>query len=128
MPKLTKEKYEEWSAKAPMGWSIDIEDYVLYGDKNLVKRVLVKEGQHIQYKLTWKEKLETKVSPYGCKYTIGTNTYAPTLYVDKLTESTTKGIYYVTTILETTLGEAQPKKSFSALCKLYATMAEMVNL
>lgn len=121
MPSITKEQYVKWNSKAQNGWNLDVQEYVVWGEKCLVKRVPINDKEHIEYKLTWQEDSKPIINQYGENtYTIGSNTYMPVLHVNKWKESnSTKGIYImVGTGDSKVLGKAQDRKNFNLLCKL----------
>lgn len=114
--KITREQYNKWNAEARKygNFQFDVERYVIWGEKQLVKDVPVANGEYIRFVIGYYEKRENW-------RTIG---YVPMLNVDRLVP-TDSGCYRVHRVDAKELGELVTKKNYNALCKLVGAVEDI---
>ena len=132
MAKLTREQYNKWNAQAKNGFKFDIEYYLTWGEKILIKEIPQEDNSIIQFRLWYYPEYETKINNYGCKWNTKTGRQIPMLKIEKLIPSTTGGVYIVHTIKDNKqVGEPENTLKYATLCKisgLINTEEELKNI
>ena len=123
MAKLTREQLTKWNAKAHNGFRLDIEYFLTWNEKTLIKDILLPEGDIIRFKLYYIPEYETITNSYGCIWNQRTGRQIPTMRVDKLVKGKTEGIYIVHTLEhDITMGDPEKTLKFAALCNISASV------
>ena len=119
MVKITKEQYTKWSAQAKNGFVLDLQHYVIWSEKTLTKRIKMADGDVMEFKIEYMKEYEQKTNEWGCKWSVETGRYIPTMTITRW-HPTGTGCY--TSIgryeEEKPLGEPEQTKKYSVLCKL----------
>lgn len=122
MATLTREQYKKWNSQAQNGFKLDIEYYVSYGEKTLVKYIKQADGTIIQFKLWYIPEYETVTNEYGCRWNVRTGKQIPMLEIDKLIPSSS-GCYIVSPIKDNIqMAAAEKTMKYATLCKISATL------
>lgn len=77
MAKITREQYNKWNAQAQNGFRLDLQYYVVWGEKTLVKSIKQTDGTIIQFKLWYIPEYKTKVNEWGCKWNVKPENKSP---------------------------------------------------
>ena len=104
MPTLTREQYNKFSAPVPAPWQFDINQYCIWGEKDLVRQIPMEDGKRLQVRLTWKNN----------RPTLRTSVWSPT---------TTHGVWCSSDFRARYLGDVMPRKNYKTLCKLAGDLA-----
>ena len=62
MAKLTREQYNKWNAQAKNGFQLDLQYYLIWSEKTLIKDVQQEDGSIIRFKLWYMPEYETKTN------------------------------------------------------------------
>ena len=123
MPKLTREQYNKWNAKATNGFSFDIQDYVFRGEKTLTRRIPIDEDHYTELHLMYRDEYITKTNEHGCRWNVTTGRQIPTLHVSKWTRGLSGEVYTSSGMGDwITVGEPQTSKKYDVLCKIAETI------
>lgn len=122
MPTLKKTDYEKWTAQAANGFKFDSYNYILWGEKELIRYIDNGDGTKTRYRLQYAHEYETITNNYGCRYNRETGRYIPELTISKMTPTTTEGCWNIGQPARYTIGEPQTKRNYNTLCKLSATI------
>ena len=124
MAKITKAQYDKWTNEANAygeGWVFDFRYFVLWGEKEVIKRIAEPNDEYIQWKIGYVAEYEEVTNQYGCKYRKPTGRYIPTWTTARLTPCES-GCYRVHHIADHVVGEPQTKKNYNYLCKCIANV------
>lgn len=119
MAKITREQYNKWNAQAQNGFRLDLQYYVGWGEKTLIKSIKQTDGTIIQFKLWYIPEYETKVNEWGCKWNVKTGKQIPMMRIERLVPGHTEGVYSVHTAKDDMpMGEPEKTMKYSTLCKI----------
>ena len=119
MPSITKEQFDKWNAKATNGFSFDLKQYVVWGEKTLIKHVNLLEGKIAEFRIWYRNEFKRVTNQWGCSYNVETGGKIPTLEVNILIPSGTEGVYRVHSFKSNiVLGDVEKKNNYNVLCKL----------
>lgn len=119
MAKITREQYMKWNEQAKKGFRFDLEYFLTWGEKTLIKDIKQNDGTIIRFNIYYMPEYETIINDYGCKWNKRTGKQIPSLRVDKLLPCSTKGMFQVITVKECEkVGDPQKNKNYSVLCKI----------
>lgn len=119
MARLTREKYNKWNEQAKNGFQFDIQYYVMWSEKTLIKNVPQEDGSIIQFKLWYIPEYETKTNDFGCKWNVKTGRQIPMMRIERLVPGNTEGVYLVHTVRDDRpMGEPEKTLKYSTLCKI----------
>lgn len=119
MGKLTREQYNKWNAQAKNGFQLDLQYFLIWGEKTLIKDIKQESGCIIRFKLYYMPEYETVTNEYGCKWNERTGRQIPMMKIDKLIPGNTKGVYVVHSIrYDIPMGEAEKTMKYATLCKI----------
>lgn len=124
MAKLTREQYKKWNAQAKNGFQFDLQYFLTWNEKTLIKNIPQEDGSIIQFKLWYMPEYETVTNEHGCTWNQRTGRQIPMMKIEKLVPGKTEGIYIVHTLRDNKqMGEAEKTLKFATLCKI----SEKVN-
>ena len=83
MPSITRDQFTKWNKDCKNGFVLDVQRYVVWGEKNLHKYIGNDEYK-IEVTLYYRNDYDEKTSPYGQKYLVPNGKYLPILEVKKL--------------------------------------------
>ena len=114
MPKITQEQITKWNEKNPHGFRLDWKHYVMYGEKEIARYIQIGEGKRLEVRLCYLPEYERKTNGWGCRWTVETGRYIPSLHFSIWQDSGTAWVshgmgWYVT------VGEVQKKKKYTVL-------------
>lgn len=126
MPSITRKQVEAANAKLHNGFRLDIQHYVIHGEKQAVLQIPVDGAADITHStefitgaLTWMPEREEKQNTCGQTFTVATGKQVPTLHIQHWRSrpgsnvATSQGLgQYVS------VGKAQDRRNFSVLQKL----------
>jgi hypothetical protein len=116
MARLTREQAQKWSAQAANGFTFDIEWFLTWNEKQLIKSIKQDNGEIIQFKIRFRKESERVQGRY-CAYTRETGRVIPEMDIYRLLPLES-GCYRVLTIKSgVTLGEPQEKRAYKTLCE-----------
>lgn len=119
MARLTREQYNKWNEQAKNGFQFDIQYYVMWSEKTLIKNVPQEDGSIIQFKLWYIPEYETKTNEHGCKWNVKTGRQIPMMRIERLVPGNTEGVYLVHTVRDDRpMGEPEKTLKYSTLCKI----------
>ena len=119
MAKLTREQYNKWNAQAKNGFQLDLQYFLIWGEKTLIKDVKQEDGSIIRFKLWYIPEYETTTNELGCKWNVKTGRQIPMMRIDKLVPGNTEGIYTVHTVRDgKPMGEPEKTLKYATLCKI----------
>lgn len=123
MAKLTREQYNKWNAQAKNGFTLDLEYFLNWGEKTLIKDVPMDGGGYMRFKLWYTPEYETITNQYGCKWNKRTGRHLPMMRIERLRPCSTEGMYQVLTVKDDTqMGEAEKAMKYATLCKISETI------
>lgn len=132
MAKITREQYNKWNAQAQNGFRLDLQYYIVWGEKTLVKSINQPDNTIIQFKLWYIPEYETKVNEWGCKWNVKTGRQIPMMRIERLVPGHTEGVCSVHTVKDDMpMGEPEKTMKYSTLCKISGmvdTDAEMETI
>ena len=112
--KITKQQYNKWNEQAKKaagdGWEFDVEKYVIWGEKAIIKNVPADNGEYDQYKIEYFPEYDTTQ-----KYRRQTGRYIPTLVINRL-YPLESGCYRVIEVERRAVGDPQEKKNYNVIC------------
>ena len=118
MPRITREQFNRWNAKAQGGFKFDLRHYVTWGEKTLVKTIERDGGDVLEIRLAYEDEYETRHSAAGCRYRVETGRHIPVMHMQYWTPSSTPGVYTSRDLGQTQqIGDPQKTKSYDVLCK-----------
>lgn len=117
MASITREKAIKWdeTAKKYGDFRFDLEYYVLWGEKALIKNIKHEDGTYTQHKIRYASSFSRERGDY-------TEYHTPVYIIDKLVPTSTEGVYHVIEAHREAIGEATAKKNYNNLCKLSANI------
>lgn len=116
--KITKEQYQKWSAQAHNGFKLDLNFYLTWSEKQLIKDIKTENGDIIRTTIAYFPEYVTKTNEWGCKWNVRTGRHIPQKTVDRLVPLKS-GCYRVIPINKSEpIGEPQNTKKYSVLCEL----------
>ncbi len=119
MARITREQYNKWNGQAKNGFTFDLEYYLNWGEKTLIKDIPMEDGGYIRFKLWYTDEYETITNEYGCKWNKRTGKHLPMMKIEKLRLCSTSKMYQVITIKDNIqMGEAEKTMKYSTLCKI----------
>ncbi len=119
MAKLTREQYNKWNAQAKNGFHLDLEYFLTWNEKTLIKDIAQEGGGYIRFKLYYMPEYETITNEWGCKYNRRTGRQVPTMRIERLKPCRTEGMYQVLTLKDDVqMGEPEKTMKYSTLCKI----------
>ena len=119
MAKLTREQLNKWNAQAKNGFQLDLQYFLIWNEKTLIKDVKQEDGCIIRFKLCYMPEYETKTNECGCKWEERTGRQIPVMKIDKLVPGSTEGIYIVHTMRDyRPMGEPEKTMKYATLCKI----------
>ena len=119
MAKITREQLNRWNGQAKNGFHLDLEYFLNWGEKTLIKDVKQECGGYIRFKLYYMPEYETKTNEYGCKWNVKTGKQIPMLRIERLNPLQTEGMYQVLTVKDDVqMGEPEKTMKYSTLCKI----------
>lgn len=119
MPSLTREQFEKWNSKAKNGFQFDVQEYVCWGNKSLVRHENLSDGKIAEFKIWFEDEYEVKNYDKGGTWNVLTGKHIPTLVMNILHPSSTEGVYRVQSFGKgVKLYDAVPRTNYSMLCKL----------
>ena len=122
MATITREQFNKWNGQAKGGFNFDLEHYLVWGEKELVKDVKQDDNTIIRYRLDYVEEYKEYTNEYGCTRNKRTGFLIPSLNIDKLVP-TGSGVYRVISILwGRKMAEVEKTKKYSTLCKISGTI------
>ena len=125
MPNITREQFSKWNSKATNGFSFDVKEYVVWGNKSLIRDEKLDDGKIAEFRIGYSDEYVTKTNDWGCKWNVKTGKKIPHLDINILHPSSTDGIYRVQSYKRgIVLGDTESKSNYGVLCKL----AESVNV
>ena len=68
MAKLTREQYNKWNAQAQNGFMLDLQYFLIWGEKTLIKGIEQENGAIIRFKLSYIDEFETRTNEHGCRW------------------------------------------------------------
>lgn len=123
MATITREQFEKWNAQAKNGFKLDLQYYLCFSEKTLIKDIPQANGDIIQFKLWYLPEYETKTNEYGCRWNVRTGRQIPMMRIEKLLKTSTEGSYQVVTIKDDRpMGEPEKTLKYSTLCKISGTV------
>lgn len=124
MPKLTRDQFSRWNAKAPEGWAFDVRTYCIWGEKTLVRYIAIDGDHKIELHVEFRPEYEKRRSEFGCAYTVETGRHIPSLHVSRWTRSASGSGTFVSHGLGRwiKIGEPQTAKKYDVLCKIASTI------
>ena len=119
MPRITRDQYNKWNEQAQNGFEFDLRNFLIHGEKELRKEVQLSGGEYVEFRLLWTEEYTKYTNEYGVTRNIATGKQIPTLHHSLWSPS---GSVFASSGMGTweTIGAAQDKKNYAALCKLSA--------
>ena len=118
--KITREQYNKWNEQAKGGFAFDLQNFAVWGEKELFKRVKQAGGSFIQFQISWRSEFTTYTNEWGVVRNIETGRHIPTLNISKW-KPTPSGAYVSHGLGEDiTLGTPETSKKYNVLCKLSA--------
>lgn len=119
MAKITREQLKKWNEQAKNGFKLDLEYFLVWNEKTLVKNIKQEDGTIIQFKLWYVPEYETITNEHGCKWNQRTGRNIPMMKIDKLVPGRTEGVYIVNSVKDNMqIGEPEKTLKYSTLCKL----------
>lgn len=119
MAQITREQLNKWNAQAKNGFHLDLEYFLNWGEKTLIKDIEQESGGYIRFKLYYMPEYEIITNEWGCKYNKRTGKQIPMLRIERLKPCRTEGIYQVLTVKDDVpMGEAEKTMKYSTLCKI----------
>lgn len=119
MAKLTREQYNKWNAQAKNGFQLDLQYYMIWSEKTLIKDVQQEDGSIIRFKLWYMPEYETKTNEWGCKWNVKTGRQIPMMRIEKLVPGSTEGVYIVHTVRDDKpMGEPEKTLKYATLCRI----------
>ena len=116
MPKLTRDQAQKWDAQLKGGFRLDVRHYVLWGEKNAIRNIDLEGGKILRATLEYHERRKNYTTLPGG---------VPTLHLAIWTPSGTGGTYCSSGMgASIPVGDPQPKKLWSELCRLSGTITE----
>lgn len=129
MAKLTRDQYNKWNAQAKNGFNFDIEYYLIWGEKTLIKDIEQKNGVIIRFKLSYISEYETQTNEHGCRWNVKTGRKIPVMKIDRLVPCKTEGMYQVISVAENRqMAESEKTMKYSTLCKISGLIDTDVEL
>ena len=123
MAKLTREQLNKWNAQAKNGFQLDLQYFLVWNEKTLIKNIPQEDGSIIQFKLWYMPEYETKTNDFGCKWNVRTGRQIPMMRIDRLVPGNTEGVYIVHNVRDDKpMGEAEKTLKFATLCKISGTV------
>lgn len=125
MAKITREQFNKWDAQAKNDFHFDLQWFLIWNEKQLIKSIKQPDNTIIQFVLTYNKEVETKTNEHGCKWNVDTGRKVPVMRIDKLIPSPSgvEGVYIVNTIKDyTPAGEPEKTMKYSTLCKISGTI------
>lgn len=123
MATITREQFEKWNAQAKNGFKLDLQYYLCYSEKTLIKDISQANGDIIRFNLWYLPEYETKTNEYGCSWNFKTGRQIPMMRIEKLLKTGTEGCYQVVTIKDDRpMGEPEKNMKYSTLCKISGTI------
>ncbi len=120
MAKITREQFNKWNAQAQNGFGLDLQYYVIWGEKTLTKKIELDNGNVVEFKIEYRNEYETKTNEHGCRWNVETGRYIPMLHITVWRPSHS-GCYVSSGIGKyERIGDAQTSKRYNVLCKLSA--------
>ena len=118
MAKITREQLNRWNAQAKNGFRLDLNYFLTWGEKTLIKDIKQEDG-YIRFKLYYMPEYETRTNEYGCKWNVKTGKQIPMLRIERLKPLQTEGMYQVLTVKDDVqMGEPEKTMKYSTLCKI----------
>ena len=119
MARITREQYNKWNSQAQNGFTLDLEYYLNWGEKTLIKDIPMEDGGYIRFKLWYTDEYETITNEYGCKRNKRTGKHIPMMRIEKLKPCSTAGMYQILTVKDDMqMGESEKMMKYSVLCKI----------
>lgn len=125
MAKITREQFKKWDSQAQNGFCFDLQWFLIWNEKQLIKSIKQPDNTIIQFVLTYNKEYETKTNKHGCRWNVDTGRKIPVMRIDKLVPSPSgaEGVYIVNTIKDYTfIGEPEKTMKYSTLCKISGTI------
>lgn len=129
MAKLTREQYNKWNAQAQNGFMLDLQYFLIWGEKTLIKDIEQENGAIIRFKLSYIDEFETRTNEHGCRWNERTGRKIPVMKIDRLVPCKTEGMYQVINIAENRqMAEPEKTMKYSTLCKISGLIDTDVEL
>lgn len=120
MAKLTREQLIKWNDKAQNGFTFDIQYFLIWNEKTLIKDIEQEDGTIIRFKLWYRSEYETKTNSYGCKWNERTGKHIPVMKIEKLIPTKTGSSMYSVHTIKDNMQMGKPEKTlkYATLCKI----------
>lgn len=116
MAKITREQFNKWSAQLPEGWKLDLQHYVMWGEKKIYTDAPADEAGTF-YRLELRYREETNGRGWSAEKT---GYQLPRVCVDRWNKTQNEGMYTVIEVYAEIVGEKQKKRNYSYLAQLAA--------
>ena len=122
MPKLTRDQFNRWNAKAQNGFTFDVQKYVAWGDKTLHKVVDLDNGDRMEVRILYTNEYVRKQNFAGQSFNVRTGRFVPAVHLTRWQPSQFGGYMSHGLGDYITIGEPQDKQKYDVLCKLSASV------
>lgn len=143
MPSITKKQYIAWNSKMGNGFTLDLQNYVAWGEKTAKVRIETADGgfwdvsvrfqKEATYKLTsyGKDQLQKGIPYNQCNgWNEWTGNYYPVINIQHYAPSTVEGVYHSDSAHKSKrMGDVSSRRNFSTIQKLthQINAVELIN-